>query len=515
MSRDLPAGWVWARLQDLAEISSGSTPSNAEAQSFASGQIPWFKVSSMNLQGNETLMRHSRWWFTRADAEKLRLSVIKSGSLIFPKLGGALLTNKRRVLGIDAAIDMNLMAVTAYGPFQDYVNRFFDTLDMANFSDGSVVSQLKKSILQTIPIPLAPLPEQQRIVARIDELFAEIAEGEAALERARRGLDTWRRALLKAAVTGELTRDWREANRPAETGADLLASIRAGPEGSHARGRRAAPEPLDTSSLPELPDGWAWACLGEIIESLRNGTATVPIKRQTECSILRISAVRPMAVDGSDVRYLDENSTHGLEEYRTQSGDLLFTRYNGSRHLVGVCGILRGGEPVYYPDKIIRVRLLPQLQEITSFFEAAINSGATRKFIDGEIKTTAGQHGISGASLKRAPIPIPPISEAKRIVESLQDDLSRAEDIEALQAIDLKAAAALRQSILKAAFEGRLVPQDPSDEPASALLARLRDGSAGAHGPRRRRGRKRNRPETPGLPLFAGREDGSVANAAS
>ena len=64
-------------------------------------------------------------------------------------------------------------------------------------------------------------------MARIDELFAEIAEGEAELERARRGLDTWRRALLKAAVTGELTRDWREANRPTETGADLLARIRA------------------------------------------------------------------------------------------------------------------------------------------------------------------------------------------------------------------------------------------------------------------------------------------------
>ena len=69
-------------------------------------------------------------------------------------------------------------------------------------------------------------------MARIDELFAEIAEGEAALERARQGLDTWRRALLKAAVTGELTRDWREANRPTETGADLLARIRAEREAS-------------------------------------------------------------------------------------------------------------------------------------------------------------------------------------------------------------------------------------------------------------------------------------------
>src|SRR3974377_1783708 len=112
MSPDLPVGWAWARVEDLAEIKSGSTPSNAEAQSEASGEIPWFKVSSMNLQGNETRMRHSQWWFNRNHAEKLRLSIIKSGSLIFPKLGGALLTNKRRVLDIDAVIDMNLMAVT-------------------------------------------------------------------------------------------------------------------------------------------------------------------------------------------------------------------------------------------------------------------------------------------------------------------------------------------------------------------------------------------------------------------
>lgn len=167
-------------------------------------------------------------------------------------------------------------------------------------------------------------------MARIDELFAEIAEGKAALERVRRGLDTWRRALLKAAVTGELTRDWREANHPTETGTDLLARIRAEiaipSTTSRTKRSSASPASFDTKSLPELPEGWAWACLDEIIESLRNGTATVPVKRRTECPILRISAVRPMAVDASDIRYVDENSAHGLGEFRTQSGDLLFTR---------------------------------------------------------------------------------------------------------------------------------------------------------------------------------------------
>ena len=82
--------------------------------------------------------------------------------------------------------------------------------------------------MKTQCLPLAPLAEQRRIVARIDALFAEIAEGEAALAAARKGLDTFRRALLKAAVTGELTKDWRAANPVIETGHDLLARIAKG-----------------------------------------------------------------------------------------------------------------------------------------------------------------------------------------------------------------------------------------------------------------------------------------------
>jgi type I restriction enzyme S subunit len=80
----LPAGWVWARIDDLAEINSGITPKAAEEQASVSGEIPWFKVSSMNSPGNEVQMHHSEWWFGRAQAEKMGFKIIKSGSLIFP-----------------------------------------------------------------------------------------------------------------------------------------------------------------------------------------------------------------------------------------------------------------------------------------------------------------------------------------------------------------------------------------------------------------------------------------------
>jgi type I restriction enzyme S subunit len=467
---NLPNGWTWARLSRVAEITSGQSPPSDTYNDQKAG-LPFFQGKAEFGSLSPT----TRKWCTRpskiAEAGDVLISVrapVGPTNIAAERCGIG-----RGLAAIRASAATSAMWLLYYLRFAEH--------RIAERGTGTTFAAITAPVLAAEEIPLAPLPEQRRIVARIDELFAEIAEGETALECAREGLDTWRRALLKAAVTGELTRDWREATRPAETGAQLLARIRA-ELGILASGSRklpglATPEGVDSKSLPELPESWAWVPFGEIIESLRNGTATVPVKRQTDCPILRISAVRPMAVDASDIRYLDGDLAKGLGEFQTQSGDFLFTRYNGSRRLVGVCGIFLGEEPVYYPDKIIRVRLAPQLHEISPFLEAAINSGATRKFIDREIKTTAGQHGISGTSLRRAPIPIPPLVEAKRITELLSDDLSRAEDMEVMQADGLKSAADLRQSILKAAFEGRLVPQDPADEPASVMLARLHHGN--------------------------------------
>jgi type I restriction enzyme S subunit len=97
---------------------------------------------------------------------------------------------------------------------------------ITNSAKGTNINNLKREHLELLPVPLAPLAEQRRIVARVDALFAEIAEGEAALAEARKGLDIFRRALLKAAVTGELTKDWRAVNPVSKTGRDLLASTR-------------------------------------------------------------------------------------------------------------------------------------------------------------------------------------------------------------------------------------------------------------------------------------------------
>jgi type I restriction enzyme S subunit len=226
------------------------------------------------------------------------------------------------------------------------------------------------------------------------------------------------------------------------------------------------------SILPQLPSGWDWATLGGIAESVRNGTSAAPRAASNQHEILRISAVRPLRIDEAQIRFLDDDQAKAAAAATVESGDLLFTRYNGSADLVGV-GAIYGGPKRFYPDKIIRVRLEPVLSMLAEFVELAVNTGAGRKHIAANIKTTAGQQGLSGESLKATPIPIPPATEAAEIVRRVSDALSTAADTLAVLDAEAADAARLKQSILKAAFEGRLVPQDPADEPASALLARV------------------------------------------
>jgi type I restriction enzyme S subunit len=170
-------------------------------------------------------------------------------------------------------LNQDLRALTPYGGISpEYVAHYLTLAAKRVLNDcskdGTTVNSIEVSALEKLQVPLPPLAEQRRIVARVDALFAEIAEGEAALAAARKGLDTFRRALLNAAVTGELTKDWREANSVTETGHDLLARIaksRAAKGQAGGRGRRGAnAPPLNTSGLSPLPDGWAWGRLGEL-----------------------------------------------------------------------------------------------------------------------------------------------------------------------------------------------------------------------------------------------------------
>jgi type I restriction enzyme S subunit len=178
--------------------------------------------------------------------------------------------------------------------------------------------------------------------------------------------------------------------------------------------------------MRELPPGWSWSTLGDLLAELRNGVfVSRPGRDKTERPILRISAVRPMALDIKDVRYLPTATVVRNEESsQVKVGDLLFTRYSGNPDYVGACGMVRQSVPnLLYPDKLIRGRVIPGVEP--GYLETAMAAPETRAEVRRRVKTTAGQVGIAGSDLRSVPIPVPPLAEQERIVAAIEEQFSR------------------------------------------------------------------------------------------
>lgn len=344
--------------------------------------------------------------------------------------------------------------------------------NIISLGQGGAQPNISQRILLDCKIPLAPLPEQRRIVARIDELFAEIAAGEAALADARKGLETFRRALLKAAVTGELTRDWRTNVPTSESGDDVLKRIGKNAASNGRKRRIASAARLDSSDLQTLPETWSWAQLGELGEIV--GGITVDKKRKPETAVtvpyLRVANVQRGHIDLSEVKSIVVERT-SAERLRLQKGDLLLNE-GGDRDKIGRGWVWDGSIPdMIHQNHVFRVRLHDKA--LNSYFVSHYANELGRRFFVEQGKQTTNLASISLSKVMTLPVPVPPPAETEEIVRRVSEALSIADDTLAQLDAEAADAARLKQAILKAAFEGRLVPQDPADEPASALLARI------------------------------------------
>lgn len=457
---ELPPEWVWARLGDLVHLRREKEPPD-RGSAFAFVGMDDVPPNSLRIEsmGEFRAMKSAGNKFYPNDILYGRLRPYLNKVVVTDFEGVA--SGEFIVMSAPHGLDPR------YLQFFMHARRFVNSAAADTSGDRPRINFDK---IAEIEIPIAPFSEQRRIIARIDELFTEIADGQAALARARDDLDTWRRALLKAAVTGELTREWRQHNRGNEPAISVLEALRGTQINSQGGSRRAERAPTPSTELPKLPENWTWTSLNELAETIRNGTSQVPRADKNQNEILRISAVRPMWVDVSQVRYLDDEQVQAAAPFKVENGDLLFTRYNGSADLVGV-GARYGDLPRFYPDKLIRVRLKKEVRAYVDFIEIAVNTWISRRHIAAHIKTTAGQQGISGESLKATPIPLPPRSEAAAIIRQIKT--CEDEDIRSEFTAFENETLHLRQAVLKAAFEGRLVAHDLSDEPAEQLLARL------------------------------------------
>ena len=374
---------------------------------------------------------------------------------------------------------------------------------MSAIVQGALYPAIRPADIRAYQIRLPPRAEQRRIISKVGRLQSRIRKAVETLQEVPALLEQYRQSVLAAAFRGDLTADWRASHPDAEPASVLLDRIR-----QERRQRWEAAELSRMKSIPrndswkakyqelhpfsenirsDLPNGWCEVRFGDLLGELRNGVSSKPEAELPGQPILRINAVRPGRVHLDDLRYLREPfELNSL----IADGDLLFTRYNGSLKLLGVCGLVRGlGEKkVLYPDKLMRVRFDHECVNI-EYIEAYFAAPQVRRRIEEKAKSTAGQQGISGNDLKAQIIDLPPLAEQAEIVRIL-NKLTKSNEIVCDQILAILAELDnLDMSVLAQAFRGELVPQDPDDEPASVLLERIRAERDAAREPKKGRDR--------------------------
>ncbi|MGH9686293.1 MAG: restriction endonuclease subunit S [Candidatus Acidiferrales bacterium] len=362
---------------------------------------------------------------------------------------------------------------------------------------GGSLMRVKGRTCADIELPLAPSNEQARIVSEIEKQFTRLDAAVGALKRAQGNLKRYRAAVLKAAVEGRLVPTEaelaRREGRPYEPASELLKRIlverRARWEAAQlAKFRAAGKQPkddtwkakyeelerLDSAKLPTLAEGWTCSPLG-FVADLKGGLTKGQKRKASEILLevpyLRVANMQRGILDLSEMKTIQATEEE-ITELRLFPGDVLFNE-GGDRDKLGRGWIWESQiQECIHQNHVFRARLIPDtiLPKFLSWFG---NSVAQRYFND-EGKQTTNLASLNMTKLSALPVPIPPFAEQGRIVIEVELRLSIIDELKTEVEADLKRAERLRQAILKRAFEGKLVPQDPGDEPASILLNRIR-----------------------------------------
>ena len=284
--------------------------------------------------------------------------------------------------------------------------------------------------------------------------------------------------MLHAAVTGELSRGWREAQGDElEDARHLLTHIlnerRARWAARGKKGKYAEPKGPDVAGLPELPQGWVWASLEQLSWDSSYGTSIKCGYENTGQPVMRIPNVAKGVISLEDVKFAPEEAKLSSNE-ALASGDLLIIRTNGSRNLLGRSALALDSikSDTYFASYLIRFRLASNSQ-LHSWIASVWHSHHVRQWMENNAASSAGQHNISVGLLNELQLPLPSLPEQSYIVSEVERRLSILANVEATVEAELKRAESTRQGILRRAFAGQLVPQDAADEPASVLLERI------------------------------------------
>jgi len=475
LQNDLPEGWRFVSLAQIAEINPKIDKSRLSDSTVVSF-VPMQAVGAGDGRIDTSITKHF------VDVKK-GYTPFQSNDVLFAKITPCMENGK---IAVVPPLHNNL----GFGSTEFHVIRPKDRIDSryiyyyvsridyrkeaASKMTGAVgQKRVSTDFIKASIIPIAPLDQQKRIVAEIEKQFSRLDEAVAALKRIQANLKRYKASVLKAAVEGKLTEEWRSrrgvlqyASTKDETGADLLkrilverrkkweedyvnkyvAALGHAPKDDAWKKKYKEPAAPDTSNLPELPKGWVWATVGQLAD-VRLGKMLDRQKHRSgkELPYIRNINVRWRSVDTSDLQTMFFKDSE-LGRYCLQAGDVL---------------ICEGGEPgraavwdgrissMMYQKAIHRVRFPMGYKHnlLVFLLEHLAKSGRLARWFTG----STIKH-FTGESLIQLPIPLPPEGEQQSIVSEVERLLSVAEEFDSWVGINLKRAERLRQSILKKAF---------------------------------------------------------------
>lgn len=423
---DLLKTW---EVKKLSEIADKITDGTHHTPTYIEQGIPFISVK--DIRGQKVYFDNCKYISADEHEELIKRCHPEEGDLLITKSGtiGRLAIVPKVDFSLFVSVALIKLQKNKHNINQKWMLYFFEFhitfLDIKSKIKGGVVKNYHLEDLRQVEIPLPPLAEQKRIVAKIEELFSELDAGLESLKTAQAQLKTYRQAVLKYAFEGKLTND--------------------------------------NVNESELPNGWNRKQISEIAE-VRLGRQRSPQKAFGEnmCEYLRAANVTWSGLDLSDVKSMDF-SPKEQEIYRLKKGDILLSEASGSVSEVGKAAIWNEQiSTCCFQNTLIRVR--PNNLESTKFlhlrfyFDAKVEN--FRKIAKG-----VGIHHLGAAGLSNWTIPYPPIEEQQRIVEEIESRLSVCDKLEETINASLKQAEALRQSILKQAFEGKLVKPKEIEKP--------------------------------------------------
>ena len=492
----LPDGWVWTTLEDVSKLNP-----RIDRQSIDDDlEVTFLPMKSVEeLSGKIDLSETKRF----SELKRKNYTPFRDGDILFAKVTPCMENGK-------IAIAHDLKNGIGFGSTEFHVIRLSEEQSTQFFffyflqqkfrqeakramTSGVGLLRVPTDYMRRVLLPLPPLPEQHRIVAKIEELFTKLDAGINELHKAQSQLKRYRQSVLKAAFEGKLTEVWRaEQQEEIESASVLLERILKERrekweaeqlEGMQAKGempkddkwKAKYKEPItpDTSDLPELPNGWKWIKLGQVTDLITKGSS--PRWQgfnyvDKGILFLRSQNVGWGGLNLSNIAHLPEIFNEKERKSILETDDVLLNLVGAS---IGRAAIASDElEGANMNQAVALIRLVKDGLD-NKFLMNYLLSPDAQSTIHGK-KVDVARANLSLTDVSEFTVPLPPLPEQRAIVSEVESRFSVADKVEKTITAELKRAKQLRQSILKKAFSGKLVPQDPNDEPASVLLERIK-----------------------------------------